>query len=132
MMVKPSQCMNNRKKILNLFLDGNRQWMKYSSIKKRHADFAACLLCLIPECSFARNEMHPLHLGNVHCLETLRPLLDFKLHFVTVVQGLVPIADNRLKMHEYIFAACARNESKPLSTVEPFDCSLFHGTNPFI
>lgn len=76
--------------------------------------------------------MHPLHLGNVHCLETFRSLLDFKLHFVTVVQGFVPFANDRLKMHEYIFAACARNESKPLSAVEPFDCSLFHGTNPFI
>jgi hypothetical protein len=35
-------------------------------------------------------------------------------------------------MDEYIFAICTRNKSKALSSVEPFDCSFFHGTNPFL
>jgi hypothetical protein len=35
-------------------------------------------------------------------------------------------------MDEYIFAICARNKSKAFSSVEPLDCSFFHGTNPFL
>ena len=84
------------------------------------------------ECSFARNENHLLHLGYVHCLQALRSRLDFELHFVAVVQGFVPITNNRLVMDEHIFAICTRNKSKALSSIEPFDCSFFHGTNPFL
>lgn len=74
----------------------------------------------------------PLNFGNVHCLQALRSRLDFELHFVAIVQRLVPVANNRFIMDEYIFAICARNKSKTFSAVEPLDCSFFHGTNPFL
>jgi hypothetical protein len=74
----------------------------------------------------------PLYFGNVHCLQALRTRLDFKLHFVAIVQGLIPVANDRLVMDEDIFAICARNESKAFSSVKPLDCSFFHGTNPFL
>jgi len=75
---------------------------------------------------------NPLHFGNVHCLQALRSGLDFELHFVAIVQGFVPVTNNRLVMDEHIFAICARNKSKAFSSVKPLDCSFFHGTNPFL
>ena len=73
-----------------------------------------------------------LNFRNVHCLQALRSCLDFELHLVAIVQGFVPITNYRFVMDEYIFAICARNKSKALSSIEPFDCSFFHGTNPFL
>ena len=74
----------------------------------------------------------PLNFGNVYCLQAFRSCLDFELHLVAIVQGFVPVADNRLIMDEYIFAIGARNKSKTFCSVEPLDCSFFHGTNPFL
>jgi hypothetical protein len=33
---------------------------------------------------------------------------------------------------EHIVAAFARNETETFSCIEPFDCSFFHGTRPFM
>jgi hypothetical protein len=74
----------------------------------------------------------PLYFGNIHCLQALWSRLDLELHFVAIVQGFVPITNNRLIMDEYIFAIRTGNKSKAFSSVEPFDCSFFHGTNPFL
>jgi len=102
------------------------QWMK-----KAHKLFPVCL-CLSVKTNICNMKWIPLNFGNVHCLQAFWSCLDFELHFVAIVQGFVPITNNRLVMDEHVFAICTRNKSKTLSSIEPFDCSFFHGTNPFL
>jgi len=64
-------------------------------------------------------------------LQTLRSLLDIELNLVTLVQGTVAITTDRLKMDEYVFAVLTSDKAKTLGSIEPFDCSFFHGTLPF-
>src|SRR5450759_5102633 len=68
---------------------------------------------------------------DIRRLESFRTLLDIEFNLIAFVQALVAIACDRIKVDEHIIASAARNESETLCCVEPFDCSFFHGTNPF-
>jgi len=67
----------------------------------------------------------------VRGLQTLRSLLDIELNLVALIQRAVAISTDRLKMDENVFAVLTSDEAKALGSVEPFDCSFFHGTLPF-
>ena len=70
--------------------------------------------------------------GDVRCREALRALLDFELHLVAFIQGLISACGDRIEVDEYIFTACTRYEAETFCCIEPFDCSFFHGTRPFV
>jgi len=70
------------------------------------------------------------HVGRLHPFGTA---LDLELHLIAFVQRLVgAVADDRVEMYEHVVAARALNESITLGSVEPFDCSFFHGNDPFV
>ena len=62
-------------------------------------------------------------------LQTFRPLLDFELDLLPLIQRLVSIALNGGKMNEYVLARLALNKAKTFRSVEPLhDTLLFaHG-----
>ena len=69
--------------------------------------------------------------ADVRCVEALGTFFDFELHVVAFIQALVAACRNRIKVDEYIFAACACDETETFCCIEPFDSSFFHGTIPF-
>ncbi len=70
--------------------------------------------------------------GDVGGRETFGALLNVELYFVPFIQGFVAACRDRIEVDENIFAAFARNETETFCCVEPFDCSFFHGTRPFV
>ena len=62
-------------------------------------------------------------------LQTFRPLLDFELDLLPLIQRFVTIALNGGEMDEYVLARLALNETKTFRSVEPLhDTLLFaHG-----
>jgi hypothetical protein len=55
-------------------------------------------------------------------------LLDFELDLIALVQSAIALTTNCLEMDEYVFAILTGDESEAFGSVEPFDCSFFHGT----
>lgn len=82
-------------------------------------------------------DIHPgfsqrsLDLMYVNGLESLGSTLDVKFHFIAFVKTFVTVSDDCFEMDEYVFAVATGNETKTFGSIEPLDCSLFHGTNPF-
>ncbi len=68
------------------------------------------------------------HVGR---LKPLLPLLYIKLHTLPLLQGLVAISYNGLKMDKEVLSVLTRNEPVPLRVVEPLDGTLFHGAGTF-
>jgi hypothetical protein len=68
---------------------------------------------------------------HVNGLESLRSLFDVELHLIAFVETLIAVTNYCFIMDENIFAVTAGNETKTFGSIEPLDCSLFHGTNPF-
>src|SRR5271169_1384881 len=62
-------------------------------------------------------------------LQTFRPLLHFKFHRLTLVEGLVALGLDRGEMHEHIFARLALDKPIALGRVEPLHRTLLsaHG-----
>ena len=56
-------------------------------------------------------------------LQTFRPLLDFELDLLSLIQRLVAVALNGGEMDEHILARLALNEAKTFLSVKPL-----HGT----
>src|ERR1043166_8135794 len=59
-------------------------------------------------------------------LQALGSLFHLELHRLTFLQAAEAVRLDRREMHENIFAALARDESKTLGVVKPLHCSLFH------
>src|ERR1700722_1319829 len=57
-------------------------------------------------------------------LQTLRPLLHFKFHRLTLVKGLVTLRLDRGEMHEYIRARMALGKPVALGRIKPLPCTL--------
>jgi hypothetical protein len=69
----------------------------------------------------------------VRRLESFRTLFDFEFDLIALVQALITVAGNSVEVDEYVFSSgAAGNESESFCCVEPFDCSFFHGTHPFV
>src|SRR5262249_36865366 len=66
-----------------------------------------------------------LEARDVLCLKALRTLLDFELHRLTLVEGLVTVHHDGGEVDENIFPGLALDESIALRSVEPLHCSLF-------
>jgi hypothetical protein len=62
-------------------------------------------------------------------LQTFRPLLDFELDLLSLIQRLVTVALNGGKMDENILARLALNEAKTFRSVKPLHYTLLfaHG-----
>jgi len=62
-------------------------------------------------------------------LQTFRPLLDFELDLLPLIQRFVTIALNGGEMDEYILARLALNKAKTFRSVEPLHNTLLfaHG-----
>ncbi len=69
--------------------------------------------------------------ADVRRLEPLGPLFDVELNLIAFIQCFIPGADDRPEMDEHVFATRALNETEAFGSVEPLDCSFFHGTCPF-
>jgi hypothetical protein len=68
---------------------------------------------------------------NIRGLQALRSLLDIELHLIALVQRSVTFTPYRLEVDEHVLAVLTGDEAITLGSVEPFHCSLFHGTIPF-
>ena len=65
--------------------------------------------------------------GNVRRLQSLRSLLNFKLHRLTFDQGLETIAFDGGEMHEHIFTTVGRSDkTETLGFVKPFNGTCRH------
>ncbi len=62
---------------------------------------------------------------DVRGLRTLRPLFDFELDGLAVVQRSIPIGYDGGEVDDNIFSILALNESEAFSGVKPLHCSLF-------
>jgi hypothetical protein len=62
-------------------------------------------------------------------LQTFRPLLDFELDLLPLIQRLVTVALNGGEVYEHILARLALNKSKTFRSVEPLHYTLLfaHG-----
>jgi len=62
-------------------------------------------------------------------LQTFRPLLDFELDLLPLIQRLVSVALNGGEVYEHILARLALNKSKTFRSVEPLHYTLLfaHG-----
>ena len=63
--------------------------------------------------------------GDVFGLEAFRPLLDLKLHHLSLGQRLVTIHLNRGEMNENVLSRLALDEPIPLCCVKPLHDTLF-------
>src|SRR5579863_190542 len=68
---------------------------------------------------------HRLEACYVFCLQTLRTLLHFEFHRLTLIQGLVTVHHDGGEVHENIFSRLALDESISLRSVKPLHRSLF-------
>jgi hypothetical protein len=61
-------------------------------------------------------------------LKTFGAAFDFELDLIAFFEVFVPIACDGFKVDKNIFSAITCDEAETFSSVEPFDCSFFHGT----
>jgi len=52
-------------------------------------------------------------------------LCNSELYALAFFKIFEAITNDSVKMHEYIFAFCALNETVPFAAIEPFDRTLF-------